>query len=462
MILQKYIDLISHSFDFPQEEFELKDGYLHFNGIPLKKIIDTYGTPLKLTYLPKVSSKIQSVKTWFDRAFQQHQYRGNYYYCYATKSCSLKYIMEKALQNQVQIETSSAIDITIMQQLFAEGKISKDTYIINNGFKTEEYAKKICELINAGFHHTIPILDNPKEITYYEQHITQDKIPIGIRVATEEEPVFSYYTSRLGMPYREVIPFYRQKIELNPKIELKMLHFFVYSGIADTVFYWSELREILELYCELKKICPTLNAINIGGGLPIKQSLSFEYDYQYMISEIVSQIKQACDAEGIDHPDIFTEFGKFSVGESGATIFSVIGQKQQNDAELWYIIDNSFVTTLPDSWGLNEAFILLPINKWDNEFQRANIGGISFDNTDYYNSEVHPNELYLPKISESDPNPLYIGFFHTGAYQDSLLGYSGIPAPKHIWIDIDAEGKLIHSMNFGEQTEDEILKILGF
>src|SRR5690606_28695775 len=112
--------------------------------------------------------------------------------------------------------------------------------------------------------------------------------------------------------------------------------------------------------------------------------------------------KEACTEEGIEEPNIFTEFGKFTVGESGATFFSVIGQKQQNDAELWYMVDNSLMNTLPDAWGINERFILLPVNMWDKEYQRVNIGGLSCDNADYYNSEAHINQVYLPKINKGD------------------------------------------------------------
>jgi hypothetical protein len=35
------------------------------------------------------------------------------------------------------------------------------------------------------------------------------------------------------------------------------------------------------------KECPTLDGLNIGGGFPIKNSLAFEYDYQYMIDESI-------------------------------------------------------------------------------------------------------------------------------------------------------------------------------
>ena len=69
----------------------------------------------------------------------------------------------------------------------------------------------------------------------------------------------------------------------------------------------------------------------------------------------------------------------------------------QNDKELWYMIDSSFMTTLPDSWALNQRYILLPINLWGNEYQTVNIGGLSCDSFDYYNSETHSQQVFLPK-----------------------------------------------------------------
>ena len=51
----KYIDLIEQSFDFPQDEFSVEDNELNFHDIPLMELIKQYGTPLKITYLPKIS-----------------------------------------------------------------------------------------------------------------------------------------------------------------------------------------------------------------------------------------------------------------------------------------------------------------------------------------------------------------------------------------------------------------------
>ncbi len=58
----KYIDLIEQTFDFPQPELKVIDNELYFNDVPLMDIIKQYGTPLKISYLPKISQNIQKAK----------------------------------------------------------------------------------------------------------------------------------------------------------------------------------------------------------------------------------------------------------------------------------------------------------------------------------------------------------------------------------------------------------------
>ncbi len=64
----KYIDLVDQTFDFPQDEFRVDDGNLFVNDIDMMEIIKEHGTPLKLTYLPKITSQIQRAKRMFRNA----------------------------------------------------------------------------------------------------------------------------------------------------------------------------------------------------------------------------------------------------------------------------------------------------------------------------------------------------------------------------------------------------------
>ncbi len=462
-----YTDLVQQTFDFPQEGFEVRDNYLRFNDLDLKALIDKYGTPFKLTYLPKIGQQINKAKDLFKDAIRKHRYDGNYYYCYCTKSSHFSFIVEEALRHGIHLETSYAYDIEIIRKLYQKKKVTKDTFIICNGYKTKSYTRAISRLINSGFRNVIPVLDNKREIEDYRKMIKiKEPVKMGIRIAAEEEPSFDFYTSRLGIRSRDILEFFIDQFKGNNRFQLKMLHFFLNKGIKDDIYYWSELNKVVNLYCKLKKIAPELESINIGGGFPIKHSLGFDYDYRYMVEEIVKNIKSACKKSRVPVPDIYTEFGSYTVGESGALIYSILGEKLQNDRETWYMIDSSFITTLPDTWGIGEKFLMLPINKWDSEYQQVNLGGLTCDSHDFYTSEEHINQVFLPKLNGKE-EPLYLGFFHTGAYQDQLSGYGGIkhcliPAPKHVVVGYDKNGQLKDWLYAKEQSWQSMLKILGY
>ncbi len=461
--MKSYADLIEQTFYFPTKEFTVNNNLLNFHDVNVMEVIKEYGTPFKMTYLPKISENIQYAKKIFNDAIKKNNYDGTYTYCYCTKSSHFQFVLEEGLKNDIHLETSSAFDIPIIRSLHAAGKVDKDKIVVCNGYKRPLYQQNISDLINDGFKNCTPVLDNLMEIDYYQKNI-KGKYNVGIRIAADEEPNFAFYTSRLGIRYHDIIPHFKEKIE-GTNAKLKMLHFFINTGIKDTSYYWSELSRFIYKYCELKKICPELDTVDVGGGFPIKNSLGFEYDYEYMADQIVKNIKWICDKNHVPVPNIITEFGSFTVGESGATIYSVLDQKLQNDKELWYMMDGSFITHMPDVWGLSHKFILLPVNHWDNMFHKVKIGGLTCDSQDYYDSEAHIGEVFLPMIENEET--LYFGFFNTGAYQESLGGYGGIqhcliPAPKHIIVDKDENGKIVTRLFAPEQDNDSMLRLLGY
>jgi len=462
-----YFNLIEQTYYFPQEGFDLRGEYLTFHGISLQYLINKYGTPFRLVYLPKIGEQIKKARNLFNRAINITNYSGKYHFCYCTKCCHFYHVISEALRHDVHLETSSSFDIDLIVKLHKNGELSKDRIIVHNGYKSEEYLQKILNLQKLGFKNSLIVLDSVSELDRLLALSGNQKIKLGMRMAIEEEPQSAYYTSRLGLPPSDILKVFREKIKGQSNIELKMLHFFVDSGVKDSMYYWGVFNKALSIYAELKRECPQLDSFNLGGGFPIRNHLGFEYDYEYMIKEIVKNIKEVCANEHIEEPNIFTEFGKFTVGESGAIVFKVVETKQQNDKEKWYMVDNSLMNTIPDAWSLNEKFILLPINKWYNPYTRINIGGISCDHSDYYNSEDFNQQLLLPDIDAHDPEPLYLGFFHTGAYQDSISGYGGIkhcliPAPKHVIIDRDEKGNFFDYVYRHEQTVDDMLSILGY
>jgi len=203
--------------------------------------------------------------------------------------------------------------------------------------------------------------------------------------------------------------------------------------------------------------------LDIGGGLPFRDSLEFDYDYEYVIEEIVRTIQSICKEHEVPEPDILTEFGSFTVAESSGTLFRVLGRKQLNDREKWFMIDGSVISMLPDVWAMNKRFLLMPINNWDAPYEKVVIGGMTCDSDDYYSQESHKDSIFMPKTRKVQ----YLGFFHTGAYQEMLSGVGGLhhclmPDPKHVLIDNNPDGTRSYRVLHEEQNSKQVLKILGY
>src|SRR3954465_4408151 len=153
-----YSDLVNQTFNFPQEGFKTnEENYLEFNGLDIKALIDKYGTPLKLSYLPKIGSQINKAKEMFEKAMKKHKNEGQYNYCYCTKSSHFSFVVEEALKHGIHLETSYAYDLEIINRLYERRKINKEIFIICNGFKQKPYTSRIAKLINSGFKNVIPV-----------------------------------------------------------------------------------------------------------------------------------------------------------------------------------------------------------------------------------------------------------------------------------------------------------------
>ncbi|HHJ49955.1 MAG TPA: arginine decarboxylase [Phaeodactylibacter sp.] len=476
-----YEQLLRKTCPLPQQNFELKNGSLHFHGLPLLDLVKTWGSPFKLTVLPHIRHQIQQARQYFSAAFQrpygnipvkQRPYYGKYHYCYCTKSNYFTPVLEEVCRQGAGLETSSAFDVDLLFYLHQKGSLPPALPIIHNGYKTEAYLQKILQVRRLGIADNILILDSPIEWQRFQkllyEHPLPAPMPIGLRMATYAEPGSPYHTSRLGLRAEEILPFYEKEIRTCDKVQLQMLHFFVDAGIRDEPAYWAELHKALDIYARLKKQCTSINALNIGGGFPIQRDWHFDYDFRQMTQKIVQTVFQHCRDQKIPEPDIYTEFGTYTVGESGATVFKVLEHKLQNEGEHWYILDNSLLNTLPDIALMKERFLLLPLNHWDKPPLRVQLGGLTCDQADFYPPQGIGKELFLPALSsrELQEEPLYIAFLHTAAYQDALGGYGGlqhclIPSPRQIFVTETADGKPQALLFKEEQDVDGMLGLLS-
>jgi arginine decarboxylase len=82
------------------------------------KLVEKVWYTLKFTYLPQISNNINKAKVGLENQWKK-QIRSKIFYCYCTKSSHFEFIMNEAFKNNIHVETSSAFDINIVENLMA-------------------------------------------------------------------------------------------------------------------------------------------------------------------------------------------------------------------------------------------------------------------------------------------------------------------------------------------------------
>jgi arginine decarboxylase len=284
---------------------------------------------LRITYLPKIGEKIDLARaTASTRPSRTHAYQvASTSTSTAPRATTSSYVIDKVLDKGVNLETSSAYDLEMIELLIERGRITKDATILCNGFKDERYIKGSASLANRGF-NVVPIIDNMAEIHALDE-VIEGKCDIGIRIAAEEAPKFEFYTSRLGIGYKDIIPFYMRNISKQKKFRLKLMHFFINTGITDTAYYWNELSKCVNVYCDLWKLCRTLGHAGHRRWtthqeqpqLQLRCGLHDRRDRRAYQGHLRGE-----QGAGTEHLQRVRQ--SFTVSDSGATFFSIVSPEE--------------------------------------------------------------------------------------------------------------------------------------
>jgi arginine decarboxylase len=234
------------------------------------------------------------------------------------------------------------------------------------------------------------------------------------------------------------------KIQRNPKFRLRLLYFYVDTGIRNAGFYWTELICFIHKYCELRKTCPVLDSIHIGGELPMRRSFSLSR-YERMFSLIIRMITDICLRNHVLVPRIFTDFGTYALRGSGATMYKIVGQSAQDNAEMRYMV-NGPLPQLSNATGPKERFMALPLNNNDHPHCSASLRGPIYSSADCVSMDPQFTCLHLPQFDQ-EKEEQYVGIFHAGAYAKppSTSLSNRLPAAEHVILRKEANSLLASS-----------------
>ena len=436
----------THNFDIsPDGELIVREGNFQYNVFD---IVKKYGSSTEIMFPTIIENRVRDLIETFNAYIKVLGYRGRFYYHYAMKVNQNKEFVLPAVAEGANLEVSSANELFLVKRMIEQDKFNVKIRVICNGPKTEKYISLIEELKNKGL-IVIPIIEDGSEL----ERLKKFKGEVGIRVNLDIK-INSHWDkkfNRFGFTEEEILRIGKIK-------GLSILHYHISSQIETIDGLVKPLKRALELYAKLKTKNPGLDTLDIGGGagVPYEKKKHF-YSSKSLIHHLVKAAKYHSDKLGVRHPNLIVEWGRYVAAPAQITIYKILAEKtvENKGRNKWYVINGSFMNDLIDTWAIHQKWHVTPVNYMNTKkLDKVWLAGSSCDSDDKYTAGG--GYILLPRLSETDE--LYIAFFDTGAYQDSLASHHCLLSSPAKLIAQNGEIKIARK----RENPEEVGKMFGW
>ena len=401
-------------FDFNKDgELIVKEGNNQYN---VRFLAEKLGTPLEIFFPFILEERVEDLLDITSALMKKLHYGGKFYYHYPMKVNQNKEVVLSLVGEGANLETGSYNELWLVKRMVEQESFNPKIRIICNGPKTDKYINLIDDLQHRGL-KVIPVVEGPNELKV----LRYSRYSIGIRldIPVKVQSRWDKTVDRFGFSADEILSLGKMK-------NLKLLHYHVGSQIELLSDILNPIKYALDVFFRLKKINPSLDTLDIGGGMPIPYNRVKGYSVSSLMAKILKLMKSEADKRGMPHPDLRCEWGRYMVAPSQITVYKVIDVKnvppKSGRAKKWYIIDGSFMNDLLDTWAIHQKWHVVPgTDKPDAKAIKVWLAGSSCDSDDIYTGQG--SSIVLPNYDGNGGQSLYLAFLDSGAYQDPLASH---------------------------------------
>ncbi len=326
------------------ENFIIKDGEVCVNKASQPSLLsitqdirnsDLRG-PIILRFPHIVGKQIDNLYGHFQRAINENAYTGTFNAVFPLKvnqyPQAVQSIIKYGKPYNYGLEAGSKAELVL-----AIAQTPVGSPITVNGFKDTEMTTLCFMAAQMGHNITVTIEGLGELESIIEVASTSNlKLPnIGIRLRLHSAGSGSWAKSggmdaKFGLTATELLEAVGMMQEHQLIDNFTMLHFHIGSQMEDIAPLKKALREAGNVYAELKRMgANRLSSINIGGGLAVEYSQTEErrlrnYSLQEFANDVVFVLREIMNAKGVDHPNIYTESGRFIIASHAVLITPVL------------------------------------------------------------------------------------------------------------------------------------------
>ena len=313
------------------DDFIIEDGLVkvnYQNKPALLEIVQEirekgYKGPLLVRFPHLIRKQVRQLFSAFTSAIEEYHYQGSFKAVFPLKVNQMPNFV-LPLMDCVQglcygLEAGSKSELIV-----AMAYTNQNAPITVNGFKDKEMISLGFIAAKMGHHITLTIegLNELESIIEVAKELGAPYPNIGLRIRLHSTGTGVWGKSgginaKFGLTSTELLEAIRRLEDSKLLAQFTMIHFHIGSQISDISPLKKALREVGNIYAELRKMgAKNLTCVNIGGGLAVEYTQhEGEHNRNYTLSEfsgdVVFSLKEIVRNKQEKEPDIFIESGRF-------------------------------------------------------------------------------------------------------------------------------------------------------
>jgi arginine decarboxylase len=314
--------------------------------IDLKELVDDLRSrglnlPFLIRFSDILKARVQQLCGSFQQAIAENDYKGNYRGVYPIKVNQQRHVVEELVEYgrpyNLGIEAGSKPELLVALAL----QDNPEALILCNGYKDKAYIETALLAQKLG-RQVIIIIDRLAELETILAAAAELGIRpvVGVRARLSTKGAGKWVEStgdrsKFGLTTAEIVATVERLRREGMLDCLQLLHFHIGSQISAIRAVKDALQEASRIYVELYALGANMRFIDCGGGLGVDYDgsqtnfhSSVNYTLQEYAADIVSQVAEACNADGVPHPDIVTESGRALVAHHSVLVFNVLGTNE--------------------------------------------------------------------------------------------------------------------------------------
>ncbi|WP_320408895.1 biosynthetic arginine decarboxylase [Candidatus Xiphinematobacter sp. Idaho Grape] len=299
--------------------------------------------PLVIRFQDLLRDRVETIQRSFILAIEEAGYRNTYRGVFPIKVNQLREVVEEILDAgapfHVGLEAGSKSELMAALAIHTD----PESLVICNGYKDREFIR--TALLGRKLGKRVIIVVEKLEELYQVLQLSKEMSVepyIGMRVRLQSKGAGKWATSggtnaKFGLSTADLVVACDTLNSVGQSDIFKLLHFHVGSQVPDIGTIKRAIREAARFYSKLQKMGYDLTYLDVGGGLGVDydgSKTTFNSSTNYTLNEytrdIVHNIMEVCDSEGVEHPIIVSESGRATVAHHSVLIVEAFGSIEKN------------------------------------------------------------------------------------------------------------------------------------